>query len=210
MIQILGAQKIILISCAIYALIFTLTSLILDQSLLVLLGNENASLAIKNMIFGLFALVFEVVLLLSIMKGWRYIWKWFPILNHWIFPDLNGVWDVSLTWHWDGRIGTSNAKLTIMQTFDDIGFVMKTDNNSDSRTTLCVPQRNSAIDRIEITYSYLAKNIHPENGITTHEGTAKLEVDINEHHKMKGIYYTDRGTCGTYNLIKMSDMSSAL
>lgn len=31
---------------------------------------------------------------------WRRLWKWFPILNRLIFPDLNGTWDVEMRSNW--------------------------------------------------------------------------------------------------------------
>ena len=37
----------------------------------------------------IFALVF-------ITQFWRIIWRWLPKLNEWVYPDLNGDWDVEL------------------------------------------------------------------------------------------------------------------
>jgi len=31
---------------------------------------------------------------------WRWLWKTFPKLNEWVFPDLNGTWDVELCSNW--------------------------------------------------------------------------------------------------------------
>ena len=31
---------------------------------------------------------------------WRYFWRWIPQLNKWVFPDLNGEWDVELQSNW--------------------------------------------------------------------------------------------------------------
>lgn len=31
---------------------------------------------------------------------WRWFWKKVPKLNEWVFPDLNGVWDVELCSNW--------------------------------------------------------------------------------------------------------------
>lgn len=31
---------------------------------------------------------------------WRFLWKTFPALNDWVFPDLNGTWDVELCSNW--------------------------------------------------------------------------------------------------------------
>lgn len=32
--------------------------------------------------------------------AWRWFWKKVPKLNEWVFPDLNGVWDVELCSNW--------------------------------------------------------------------------------------------------------------
>jgi hypothetical protein len=37
----------------------------------------------------IFALVF-------ITPFWQRVWRWFPRLNEWVYPDLNGDWDVEL------------------------------------------------------------------------------------------------------------------
>lgn len=31
---------------------------------------------------------------------WRFLWKTFPKLNEWVFPDLNGTWEVELCSNW--------------------------------------------------------------------------------------------------------------
>lgn len=43
-----------------------------------------------------------VVFLLPAISSflWRPIWKLFPKLNEWVYPDLNGEWDVTLKSNW--------------------------------------------------------------------------------------------------------------
>src|SRR5690606_22996121 len=31
---------------------------------------------------------------------WRWLWKKFPKLSEWVFPDLNGTWEVELCSNW--------------------------------------------------------------------------------------------------------------
>src|SRR5260221_8411304 len=42
------------------------------------------------------ALVQLIFTLVFITPLWRVIWRWVPKLNEWIYPDLNGDWDVEL------------------------------------------------------------------------------------------------------------------
>jgi hypothetical protein len=48
---------------------------------------------------GLSLTVAAVQLIFTLMfvtQFWRIIWRWFPKLNEWVYPDLNGDWDVEL------------------------------------------------------------------------------------------------------------------
>jgi hypothetical protein len=42
------------------------------------------------------AIVQFIFMLVFITPIWRTLWKWVPKLNEWIYPDLNGDWDVEL------------------------------------------------------------------------------------------------------------------
>jgi len=42
------------------------------------------------------ALVQLIFTLVFITPIWRVIWRWMPKLSEWIYPDLNGDWDVEL------------------------------------------------------------------------------------------------------------------
>ena len=35
---------------------------------------------------------------------WRWLWKKFPALSRWVFPDLNGEWDVELCSNWPRQL----------------------------------------------------------------------------------------------------------
>jgi len=40
--------------------------------------------------------VWIAITILAFNPVWRFLWKKFPKLEQWIYPDLNGEWDVSL------------------------------------------------------------------------------------------------------------------
>jgi hypothetical protein len=42
------------------------------------------------------ALVQFISTLVFVTPLWRIVWRWFPRLNEWVYPDLNGDWDVEL------------------------------------------------------------------------------------------------------------------
>jgi hypothetical protein len=64
---------------------------------------------------GLTVSVVQVLIALVLVSPlWRKFWKWWPQLNNWIYPDLNGEWDVELTSNWpriDALLKTANGEL---------------------------------------------------------------------------------------------------
>jgi hypothetical protein len=42
-----------------------------------------------------------IVTLILITPAWRLLWRLFPKLNDWIYPDLNGEWDVQGETNWN-------------------------------------------------------------------------------------------------------------
>jgi hypothetical protein len=48
-------------------------------------------------------IVWLVLNLVVVKKIWRPIWRWFPGLSRW-FPDLNGVWRVTLCSNWHRQL----------------------------------------------------------------------------------------------------------
>lgn len=41
-----------------------------------------------------------IISLFALNPVWRWFWYKFPILNQWIYPDLNGLWDVEMQSNW--------------------------------------------------------------------------------------------------------------
>jgi len=46
-------------------------------------------------------LVQGLVTILFVTRAWRWVWKRCPPLNRWVYPDLNGEWDVVGETNWD-------------------------------------------------------------------------------------------------------------
>ena len=49
---------------------------------------------------------------------WRFFWRVFPKLNHWIFPDLNGAWDVEMASNWSVHRQIADAAAGRAASFD--------------------------------------------------------------------------------------------
>jgi hypothetical protein len=60
--------------------------------------------------FGLNALLFNPI--------WRFFWRKFPKLNKWVFPDLNGHWDVELCSNWPRQLQLLEAASSPDQAID--------------------------------------------------------------------------------------------
>jgi hypothetical protein len=49
---------------------------------------------------------------------WRFFWRKFPKLNQWVFPDLNGTWDVEMTSNWSIHRKVADAAAGKSPSFD--------------------------------------------------------------------------------------------
>ena len=50
---------------------------------------------------SVFALIFYLLLGMSWHRSpWRILWRRFPVLNEWLYPDLNGVWYGTTSSNW--------------------------------------------------------------------------------------------------------------
>jgi hypothetical protein len=45
-------------------------------------------------------LVQGILTLLFVTPAWRWVWRKCPALNRWVFPDLNGEWDITGETNW--------------------------------------------------------------------------------------------------------------
>lgn len=51
---------------------------------------------------GTIVLLTQAVIACILMTPmWRVLWRWIPKLNDWIYPDLNGKWDVTIKSNWN-------------------------------------------------------------------------------------------------------------
>ena len=146
------------------------------------------------------------VLLIAIFYfGWQIIWKICPALNKILFPNLNGTWDMVIHYEWEGKKGTSNAKAVITQNFLKIGMDVEAED-SDSQTLMAKPKKDAETGRAELYYIFLTtpKDKGDIRSKAPYKGAAILKLNLHCDQKMEGNYFTDRKTCGYYELERTS------
>lgn len=193
MINLFPIGKLISLIAVMYAVI---TCLILWA-----LYDESTSFitAISTAIGG--STLLNVLLLAIFYFGWKIIWKICPVLNKILFPNLNGTWDMVIHYEWEGKKGTSNAKAVITQNFLKIGMDVEAED-SDSQTLMAKPKKDTETGRAELYYIFLTtpKDKGDIRTNAPYKGAAILKLNLHCNQRMEGNYFTDRGTCGYYEL----------
>ncbi len=151
--------------------------------------------------------IFELVVIFILMFAWKWIWDILPVLNNWIFPNINGTWEVEIHWNWtqqDGIIksGMKKGKVFIKQNFLTLSMELFTDE-SESETLVIQPKKNAESGRLNFYYIY--RNTPKNNGsnkLLPHIGTAILKISPHTNTILEGNYFTDRNTQGILKFIK--------
>lgn len=152
--------------------------------------------------------LFEIIIILILIVGWQYIWNKIPKLNDWLFPNINGTWNVEIHWNWkqaDGTIkrGIKKGEVVIKQNFLTLSMELFTDE-SESETLVIQPKKNSDSGRLQFYYIYKNTPIDKGNNkLLTHIGTAILKMAPHTNDIMQGNYFTDRNTQGLLKFVKV-------
>ncbi len=167
MISLFPITKIIAALCVLYGAL-----------LAIIYAVTGASTLTENIISSFrYAVLFEMLVLGALLFGWGTLWKWFPLLNTLVFPDIRGLWDVEIHWVWDKKKGIKEGKVDIKQNFISVSIELFTDE-SESETLVVQPKRNPESGRLQLFYIY--RNT-PKNTASTqakpHIGTAILKFD---------------------------------
>ena len=136
--------------------------------------------------------------------GWKKLWNKYPILNQWLFPNLNGTWIMLIHWEWEDKRGTSRAKAVIKQSFLKIGMDVEAED-SDSQTLLAKPKKDSETGRAELYYVFLTTPKHKVGAGSQepYKGAAILKLSFEGIGKLQGNYFTSRKTVGHYELTRI-------
>lgn len=188
--------------------------------LILMISGDLSPISVIRSIFASITFSGIFLFLVGGTPAWRYLWKWFPQLNDWIFPDINGIWKGQQTSNWSVIDHTIKAAKQTQSTFDceasdatlpkllnsgmtlcikanwlRISMKMKTDKEySFSDTLLIVPKVNKENGRKELYYFY--ENITPDNknsDESSHTGAAIVEIEKSgKELSLKGQNWTNR------------------
>lgn len=138
-----------------------------------------------------------------IFTTWLWRWKW---LQGWLipFPDLNGTWEGHIQTNWKDSEGNTPgpipAILSVKQRFNHVSCVMRT-GEMESHSYIegfCIDPDNQVR---RLSYSYTSKpTLTVVHRSPPHDGTMLLNIIGNPVRKLKGEYWTQRGTTGSVEL----------
>jgi hypothetical protein len=196
MINLLPITKVIAAISVLYAIIISIIMFF------VLDADTSFMDGIKVSVKG--ATVLNLVLMGIVYFGWRWLWKKIPFLNSFMFPDLNGEWDMTIHWSWEGKRGIAKATAHIKQDLLKLSMEVAS-GDSDSITLLAKPKKDPESGRAILYYIYKnTPKFKDGNESLPYDGTAILKIDHKSFDVLEGNYYTDRLTTGYYELRKKS------
>lgn len=185
-------RKVIVVIAGLYAAILIVVLSFFDRS-----GLEGALIALR------FAVALDIMLAIFAGITWRWLWRKVPKLNRWLYPDLNGKWQVQIQWRWKDKTGETNATAHIKQSLTGLSMHLVSDE-SESSTLCIVPKRDAESNQPLLFYIY--KN-EPRQGLKSkqdpHNGAALLKLDLDNPNLLVGNYFTDRATRGHYTMSRV-------
>ncbi|MGZ8214511.1 MAG: Cap15 family cyclic dinucleotide receptor domain-containing protein [Methylosarcina sp.] len=189
MINLIPLQKVLSAIAVLYAIAIIALIAFFNIS-----GFGSISIAFRG------AFVLELIVLAFVVFGWRWLWKKYPLLNQWIYPDLNGEWKVSIHWNRGSEKGSKDATAYIKQDFFRLSMELVS-NESESETLMVKPKKDPESSRPILYYIYRNESVQgAEKPQPPHTGAAILKLDLNDRNALKGNYFTDRATNGHFEL----------
>ena len=201
MINLLPITKTIILFSIISVTITSIISAIAKSLFLVELSSIRVLFLISTPL--------EITILFLLTIGWRTVWKVFPKLNEWIFPDLNGEWTAIINWTWnhngDIKKGEKHGSVTIKQSILKFSIELKTDE-SESSTLVIKPFKDPESNRALVYYMYRSEqNRNSDADHTEHNGAAILKIPHGCFSIIEGNYFTDRNSFGRYTFKKRNN-----
>lgn len=189
-------RLIAVVYAAVIALAVALSWKLGDQSHTVWLGISFAFSGATVLQFALGAWIY---------LGWRQLWKWFPVLNCVLFPDIGGEWLIEIHWFREGQNGVVHAEATVVQDFVRISMEVKSEK-SDSQTLIAQPKKDPELGRPILYYVYLvtpkAVGVQPSQ---PYHGAAILKFSQAGGGELSGNYWTTKQTGGHFRLLRRPD-----
>lgn len=156
--------------------------------------------ALRIVVGGAFCL--EIVLFVLGGFIWQKVWQRFPILNEWVFPNLNGMWDMQINYRWGGSAGTKTAVASIKQSLFSVSMEVHSES-SDSETLVVKTLKdvNSARPVLYYFYRIIPKGSAGSAG-SAYEGASILKLYGHEGNVLRGNYFTSQQSQGDFSLTK--------
>jgi hypothetical protein len=195
MIYLFPITKVISWVAVFYAMLVLLCTAILNLS-----GFSTFGVAVKG------AAALNIVLFIVAAFAWKWVWKVIPKLNDWIYPDLNGCWEVEINWNWGSNSGSKPAVAHIKQSLLEFSIELETDE-SESETLVVVPHKHTKSARPGLYYIYRSEGkIGAAKKQDPHTGAALLKLSMESNDLMHGNYFTNRSTNGQYTLRRKAEI----
>jgi hypothetical protein len=139
--------------------------------------------------------------------GWRQLWRWMPIMNRILFPDIGGEWRIEIHWHRYGQDGVVDAEATIRQDFLKVSMEVRSPN-SDSQTLMAQPKKDPESGRPLLYYVYLVnpKKAGADSG-RPYYGAAILKFSEAGGGNLSGNYWTTQESVGQFRLLHRKGIS---
>jgi hypothetical protein len=142
----------------------------------------------------------QLMLMTFIYYGWTWIWKVIPKLNEWLFPDLNGTWNMEIRYNLKDKSGRLDAEATIKQNFVSLSMDVRAPS-SDSQTLLAVPRKDPESRRPMLYYVYsVTPHATGPKPARLYTGAAILRFDTANGGELGGNYWTSAETTGRFTL----------
>ena len=136
---------------------------------------------------------------------WRWIWRFFPVLNSLVFPDIEGSYEGELiSTHGNGTV-VKDVKLFIKQTLLNLTIVLETPDLKSTSTIAQMKVNDSGIKTFGLFYLY---NAIARNNLRltqpSHIGGAELEIVLGKEIELIGRYFNDpaRPTSGEMKFLR--------
>lgn len=197
MISLLPLNRVIALVSVVYAvLVAVAVGLVAEHSKTNDL-SRNVSMALAG------STAMSLVLLFLFHIGWKWIWSKFPSLNTVLFPNLDGIWKMTIHYTGNGKSGEVDAIATIKQDFVKISMEVES-LGSDSKTLIAQPKKDPESGRPFLYYMYQVepKRIHMAP-VASYTGSAILRYSDVDVDSLSGNYFTSVGTRGRFVLTRI-------
>lgn len=148
------------------------------------------------------ATILNAALLGFMYFAWERMWSRFPVLNTLLFPNLNGLWNMTINWTTASGSGVVEADASIKQNFVRMSMEVMS-QRSDSESMLVHPKKDPESGRPCLYYVYrvVPKQTDTNSG-PVYFGAAILKFSKSETDVLRGNYFTSQQTKGHFVLTK--------